>query len=78
MQRSALSITSNIAEGFGRQGQKESRNLYTIARGSLADLQNQLLVARDTGRINAGVFDELSNLSLEVRRLLAGLIRSIS
>lgn len=77
MQRSALSVTSNIAEGFGRQGQKESRNFYTIARGSLVELQNQLLVAKDTNRISARQFSDLADLTLNVKKLLSGLIRSV-
>ncbi|KKR76512.1 MAG: hypothetical protein UU21_C0008G0019 [Candidatus Levybacteria bacterium GW2011_GWA2_40_8] len=47
MRRAAISITSNIAEGFSRQGKKEKLQFYFMARGSLTELQNQLLVARN-------------------------------
>lgn len=46
LQRSAISITSNIAEGFSRQSDKEKVQFYFTAAGTLSELQNQLLVAR--------------------------------
>jgi len=47
IRRSAVSITSNIAEGFGRQRMKEKVQLYYTAQGSLTELKSQLLVVRD-------------------------------
>lgn len=78
MERSALSITSNIAEGFGRQSLKDKKHFYIIARGSGYELQNQLLVARDTTRVSEEEFAEMANLSLDSIRLLHGLIRSLN
>ena len=49
MRRCVISITSNIAEGFGRQSYKERVQFYSIAKGSNLELQNQLLAARDIG-----------------------------
>lgn len=49
MRRSAVSITSNIAEGFGRQSYKEKVRFYLIARASLTELQNQILIANGIG-----------------------------
>lgn len=76
MERSALSITSNIAEGFGRQSEQDKTHFYIMARGSTYELQNQLLVARDTKRLSENEFQELAELSLHSRRPLHGLIRS--
>ena len=50
--RSAISITSNIAEGFSRQSKKEKIQFYSVAKGSLTEIQNQLLIARDVEYIS--------------------------
>lgn len=47
MRRAVVSVTSNIAEGFGRQGYKEKIQFYYLAQGSLIELKNQIIVARD-------------------------------
>lgn len=77
MERAAISITSNIAEGFGRQSPADKKHFYVMARGSAYELQNQLLLARDTKRITPTVFNKLANESLDSIKLLHGLIRSL-
>lgn len=77
MERSSISITSNIAEGFGRQSIKDKEHFYIMARGSAYELQNQLLIARDTGRISDSDFKKIAAKSLDSIRLLHGLIRSL-
>ena len=77
LERSALSITSNIAEGFGRQQMKDKKHFYVIARGSAYEAQNQLIVAKDTGRITPEEFHILADLSKNSVKLLHGLIRSL-
>ena len=47
MRRCSVSITSNIAEGFSRQSYKEKAQFYAISLGSVTELQNQLLIAKD-------------------------------
>jgi four helix bundle protein len=47
MRRAAVSIGSNIAEGFGRRGPKDKARIYNIAEGSAEELKNLLLVTRD-------------------------------
>lgn len=49
MRRAAVSVTSNIAEGFGRSGYKDRLRFYCQTQGSLTELKNQLLVAKDVG-----------------------------
>lgn len=78
MERCAISITSNIAEGFGRQSTQDKKHFYVIARGSAFELQNQLLIARDTKRFSEETFQGLAKLSLDSIRLLHGLIRSLA
>lgn len=77
LERAVLSITSNIAGGFGWQSNKDKKHFYIMARGSAYEVQNHLLVARDTNRINQESFHELAALSLDSLRLLHGLIRSL-
>jgi four helix bundle protein len=78
IERSVLSITSNIAEGFGRQSVVDKRHFYVIARGSAYEVQNQLLVGRDTKKISDSAFEKCAALSITSLRLLHGLIRSIT
>ena len=49
MRRAAVSVTSNIAEGFSRQGFKEKIQFYFIAKGSLNELKSQSILAHDIG-----------------------------
>ncbi|MBP7804960.1 MAG: four helix bundle protein [Candidatus Pacebacteria bacterium] len=74
MRRAAVSITSNIAEGFGRQGYKEKIQFYYIAHGSLTELKNQFLIARDVGFIDSNIFNQFMEKADESHKLLQGLI----
>lgn len=76
MRRCAVSITSNIAEGFSRQSKKEKRQFYFTAIGSLVELQNQLLIARDLGYFDKLNFQALASQSVVVHKLLRGLVKS--
>ncbi len=75
MQRAAVSITSNIAEGFSRQTDKDKSHFYTISLGSITELQNQLLIARDLKYINSEIFFEAANQTVKVHKLTNGLIK---
>ena len=77
MQRAAVSITSNIAEGFGRQSYADKKHFYVVARGSLTELQNQILIARDIGLCKEPSFKDLADRSIMVHKLIIGLIKSI-
>lgn len=77
MERCAISITSNIAEGFGRQSAQDKKHFYIMARGSAYELQNQLIIARDAKKISQKEFQDLALISLDSIRLLHGLIRSL-
>ncbi len=74
MQRAAVSITSNIAEGFGRQGYKDKVNYYYMAQGSLTELKNQLFIARDVSYINNNDFNYMQTQLETAHGLLQGLI----
>ena len=78
LRRASISITSNIAEGFSRFGRNEKRLFYRISLGSLTELQNQLLIARDLGYLSKEDFDNLAEMTVGVSKLINGLIKSIS
>jgi len=75
MRRCAVSITSNVAEGFTRKGQKEKIQFYYIAKGSLIELENQLLIAKDVGYLKNDDFDKIMNNLIKTKMILNGLIR---
>lgn len=75
--RAVISVTSNIAEGFGRQGLKEKIQFYFVAQASLIEVQNQLIIARDVGYLDKDKFDVIWEKIILVHRLLSGLIRSL-
>jgi len=75
IRRSAVSITSNIAEGFSRSSYKEKAQFYSISLGSLTELENQLLVAKDIGYIAGNNFNSISDQMISVHRLLNAFIK---
>lgn len=75
MRRCAISITSNIAEGFSRKSYKEKVQFYSIALGSSTELQNQLLISKDIGYISKEKFHEIAIQTVEVNKLINGLIK---
>lgn len=74
MRRAAASITANIAEGFGRQTYKEKVQFYYLAQGSLIELKNFILIARDVGYLNENSLKELVLQANLTHQLLQGLI----
>lgn len=76
MKRCVVSVTSNIAEGFSRQSYKEKIQFYFIARGSLTELQNQLLISRDVNYLNVEKFKTIAEQTVKVHKILNGLIKS--
>ncbi len=75
IRRAAVSITSNIAEGFSRQSYKEKIHFYYIAQGSNTELQSQLLIAKDIHYATLEEFNKLAKQSIKVHKLLNGLIK---
>ncbi len=77
IRRCSISISSNISEGFSRQGKKEKLQFYYISLGSLTELQNQLLVSKDVGYLPKMDFDKIAEQTVVVSKLINGLIKSI-
>ena len=76
MRRAAVSITSNIAEGFSRDSYADKKHFYIMAHGSLTELQNQLLISRDVDLIQPDMFDNIAEMTVAVHKMLTGLIKS--
>ena len=77
MRRAAVSITSNIAEGFSRISPKEKAQFYAIAQGSLTELQNQLLISRDVGYVTPLEHREIESQVITVHKLINGLSKYV-
>ena len=71
MRRAAVSIPSNISEGYRRGSQKEYVQFLKIALGSNAEVETQLSLSRDLGFIDGNKFKEVYELNEEVGRLLS-------
>lgn len=76
MKRAAVSITSNIAEGFSRKTAKDKAQFYQTALGSLTELESQLMVALDLHYIDKSICNDFDLLISETSRLLNGLIKA--
>ena len=77
MRRAAVSIPSNIAEGYGRIYDKERVNFLSIALGSASELETQLMISADLGYVNDADGTELSSLNNEVILMLSSLIKGM-
>ena len=75
MRRCAVSIPSNIAEGYGRQFKKETIQFLHIARGSLFELETQLFIASDLSYIDEECLEKLLMQLDDCKKLLNGLIK---
>ncbi|MFZ3137489.1 MAG: four helix bundle protein [Thermodesulfovibrionales bacterium] len=77
VRRAAISVPSNIAEGYGRQTTKEYIQALYIAYGSNCELETQILLAGDLGYIESKDLEELQKDLGEVERMLKSLIKSL-
>ncbi len=75
IRRSAVSITSNLAEGFGRETIKDRVHFYIISLGSLNEIQNQLLISKDVGYLSLENWSKLEEQIIIVNKMLNGLIK---
>ena len=76
LRRAAISVTSNIAEGFSRRSTKERVQFYSMSIGSLSEIENQLLIGKDLGYFSEAKYTELTAMVLSVKRLMSRLISS--
>ncbi|MDT8392010.1 MAG: four helix bundle protein, partial [Lentisphaeria bacterium] len=77
LRRAAVSIPSNIAEGQARQSTLEFRNFLSIARGSLAEVETQLLIARRLGYVQQNTLDRVLDIQEELSRMIPTLMKKL-
>ncbi len=77
VRRSALSVSGNIAEGFGRHHTKDELNFYYDARGSLCETKNHLIYGQRVNYFTMSEFDERNALVEEIWRELNSMIASL-
>jgi four helix bundle protein len=72
IRRAAISVPSNIAEGFKRKSAKDSNHFYNIADGSLEEVKYQLILSKDLGYISIMEYENIFKLTEEVGKMLSG------
>jgi four helix bundle protein len=77
IRRSAVSIPSNIAEGYGRDSNKEYLRFLNVSIGSLFELQTQIEIAKNIMYLNEKDFNDLYENSREIERMLVSFIKKI-
>jgi four helix bundle protein len=77
IQRAAVSVSNNIAEGFERQSNKELSKFLYIAKGSSGEVRSMLYIAIKLNYITKNQFDTLYAKCLEISRLLSGFIKAL-
>ena len=78
IQRAAVSVMSNIAEGFERSGNKEFSYFLYLAKGSAGEVRSQLYIASDLGYLEKPTFEKLNQSALCVSRQLSGFIKYLN
>lgn len=78
LRRSAVSISSNIAEGFERQGDKEFSRFLYIAKGSCGELRSQLYIAKELNYITEEAFIDFSDRTIKISKMISGLIKYLN
>ncbi len=77
LRRAAVSVPTNVAEGFERRSRKEYINFLNIAKGSAGELRSLLRVAREVSYLEEKTYLELYNQAKELSRMLASQIKAI-
>jgi len=75
MRRAVVSVTSNIAEGFSRNSYREKAQFYAMALGSLTEVHNQFIIAKDIGYLPHEAFADIEAQAVKVHKITNGLIK---
>ncbi len=77
IERAAVSVMNNIAEGYERQSNKEFKQFLYIAKGSCGEVRSMLHLAIELNKIDKINYNKLYDLSIEISKLLSGLIKTL-
>jgi four helix bundle protein len=78
IQKAAVSVMANISEGFGRYSFRDCKQFYTMARGSVSEVQSHLYVILDRKMISEKLFQDIYDQAIKTSKLINGLIRNIN
>ena len=78
MRRSAISVSSNIAEGYSRKNRKEYVHFLYVAYGSLSELETQILLSKDLGYMQQYDLEQLLKMKEEIGAMMYKLIKTLS
>jgi len=78
LRRAAVSIPSNIAEGHGRSSAQEFHRFLSIAKGSLAEVETQLLIAQRLGYLSNDQLAQILSLQVEINKMTNGLMAKLA
>ena len=78
IKRAAVSIPSNIAEGYGRKSTKDYIRFLQIAMGSIFEIQTQLEISKNLEFVSESSFGELYEYSREIERMLSSMINKVT
>ena len=78
IRKSAVSVPSNIAEGYGRNSTKDYLRFLQIASGSLYEMQTQLEICQNLEYISMQEYNRINAQSMEIERMLSSLIRKVT
>ncbi|MDD5155042.1 MAG: four helix bundle protein [Candidatus Omnitrophica bacterium] len=78
IQRASVSVMANISEGFGRYSFKDSKQFFTMARGSVSEVQSHLYVILDRKMISEELFKDTYEQAIKTSKLINGLIRNVN
>jgi four helix bundle protein len=76
--RACISITNNIAEGFERRTNKDFKHFLFISKGSSGEVRSMLYLAERLNYINKEEYQKLKELSIEISKMLSGLIKTLN
>jgi four helix bundle protein len=77
IQRAAVSVMNNIAEGFERKSDNEFRHFLFIAKGSCGEVRSMLYLAKELNKISENDFRKIMSQSEEISKILSGLIKTL-
>ncbi|NPA66972.1 MAG: four helix bundle protein [Chlorobi bacterium] len=77
IEKAAVSVMNNIAEGFERKSNNEFKYFLFVAKGSAAEVRSMLYLAKDLNKIKKENFENLYKLTIEISKLLSGLIKTL-
>ena len=77
IQRAAVSVGNNIAEGYERKSNNEFKHFLFIAKGSCGELRSMLYLALELGYLKKDNFNDLQTNALEISKIISGLIKTL-